>query len=97
MKIPAITDTVPVITEPNDKGYIINVKDNKGNCTIVVKDKNGKEVESVLLTKWNENKSYYKDKYGEIPPPPPAAGSTMTPPGAPGATGPTGSSCSPSC
>jgi hypothetical protein len=37
----------------------------------VVKDKNRKEVERVLLTKWNQNEKYYVDKYGEIPPPPP--------------------------
>ncbi len=87
MNILAITDTVPGITEPNDKGYIINVKNNNGNRTIVVKDKNGKEVERLLLTKWNESKSYYEDKYGEIPPPPPPPIPTA-PPVAPGAPAP---------
>ena len=91
MNIPAITDTVPGITEPNDKGYFINVKDNNGNYHYLVKDKNGKEVESVLLTKWNENKSYYKNKYGEIPPPPPPPAPTA-PPVAPKRQ-PTNSSC----
>ena len=66
MNISATTDTVPVVTEPNEKGYIINIKDNNGNCTIVIKDKNDKEVESLLLTKWNENEKYYEEKYGEI-------------------------------
>ena len=71
MNISATTDTVPVVTEPNEKGYIINVKDYNSNCTIVIMDRNGKEVESLLLTKWNENEKYYEEKYGEIPPPPP--------------------------
>ncbi len=66
-----VTDSVPAVTEPNEKGYIISIKDNKGNCTVVVKDKNGKEVERLLLTKWNENEKYYEEKYGDIPPPPP--------------------------
>ncbi|MEQ1768157.1 MAG: carboxypeptidase-like regulatory domain-containing protein, partial [Methylotenera sp.] len=66
------SDTIPGINVPNAKGYFINVKDRTGNCTIMIKDKNGKVIESLLLTKWNENKSYYEDKYGKIPPPPPA-------------------------
>ena len=37
----------------------------------MIKDKNGKEVESLLLTKWNENEKYYEEKYGEIPSSPP--------------------------
>jgi len=65
------TDTIPLITEPNEKGYIINLKDYNSNCTVVIKDKNGKEVESLLLTKWNQNEKYYQEKYGEIPPPSP--------------------------
>jgi hypothetical protein len=65
------TDTVPDVMELNDKGYYIDIKGKDGNCIVVVKDKNRKEVERVLLTKWNENEKYYVDKYGEIPPPPP--------------------------
>ncbi|MBL7741063.1 MAG: M56 family metallopeptidase [Chitinophagaceae bacterium] len=64
-------DTIPGVTEPNEKGYIINIKDNKGNCTIVIKDKNGKEVKRLLLTEWNKNEDYYEGLYGKIPPPPP--------------------------
>lgn len=78
-----VTDTIPDITEPNKKGYIINIKDNKGECTIVVKDESGKEVERLLLTKWNENKEHYENLYGKIPPPPPAPPAPPTPPGIP--------------
>lgn len=66
-------DSLPDVTEPNEKGYIINIKDNKGNCTIVIKDKSGKEVKRMLLTEWNKNEEYYENLYGNIPPPPPPA------------------------
>src|SRR5688572_13665894 len=81
---PVITltrDTVPDVTEPNDKGYIINVIDDNGNCTLVIKDKNGKQVDRLLLTKWNENEGYYEEEYGKIPPPPPPV--PPLPPGSP--------------
>ena len=66
-----VRDTIPDNTRPNEKGYIINIKDNNGNCMVVVKDRQGKVVEKLLLTRWNENESLYVEKYGEIPPPPP--------------------------
>ncbi|HEY6504083.1 MAG TPA: M56 family metallopeptidase, partial [Chitinophagaceae bacterium] len=79
-----VADTVPAVTDPNEKGYIINVIDNKGNCTIVVKDRNGKEVERLLLTKWNEKEEYYENKYGKIsPPPPPVPPAPPMPPAPP--------------
>lgn len=62
------TDTVPEVKTPNSKGYLIDIKDNKGNCTVVVKDKNKKEVTRLLLTEWNEKADYYENLYGEIPP-----------------------------
>ena len=65
------TDSVPHMTTPNDKGYLIDVIGVDGNCTVVVKDKNGKEVDRLLLTKWKEKQEYYDEKYGEILPPPP--------------------------
>ncbi len=34
-----VTDTIPEGTIPNNKGYIINVKDKKGECLLVIKDK----------------------------------------------------------
>lgn len=59
-------DTVPDIAKVNNKGYFIDIKDNKGNCMIVVKDKDKKEVKRLLLTEWNKNEKYYKELYGEI-------------------------------
>jgi len=59
-------DTIPDIKTPNSKGYYIDIKDNKGSCMVVVKDKNKKEVERLLLTEWNERSGYYENLYGEI-------------------------------
>lgn len=60
------TDTIPDVNTPNSKGYYIDIKDNKGNCMVVVKDKNKKEVKRLLLTEWNEKSGYYENLYGEI-------------------------------
>ena len=68
---PIYTDTVPLVKTPNSKGYIINVLGDKGHCTVEIKDRNGKLVEKLLLTDWNEKEKIYEEKYGEIPPPPP--------------------------
>ena len=71
----AITDTVPTQITQNDKGYYIDIKDNKGNCIVVVKDKDKKEIKRLLLTEWNKKEKYYEKLYGEIlvHPPSPAA------------------------
>jgi beta-lactamase regulating signal transducer with metallopeptidase domain len=74
------TDTVPDVKELNDKGYFIDIKGKDGNCIVVVKDKNGKEVERILLTKWNENQEKYENLYGEILPPPPSPPVPPAPP-----------------
>lgn len=88
-------DTVPG-PSANKKGYHITIADNSGNCMVVIKDKNNKEVEQVLLTTWNENKSYYENRYGLIHPPPPpieppparpAAPAPPTPPPPPAISG----------
>jgi hypothetical protein len=63
---PVITDTIPDVTIINSKGYYIDIKDDNGNCTMLVKDKNKKEVKRVLLTEWNAKDDYYRDLYGEI-------------------------------
>jgi len=60
------TDTIPDVKTPNSKGYFIDIKDNKGNCMVVIKDKNKKEVKRLLLTEWNEKSGYYENLYGEI-------------------------------
>jgi hypothetical protein len=59
-------DTIPDIKILNNKGYYIDIKDNKGNCMVVIKDKDKKEVKRLLLTEWNEKAGYYQDLYGEI-------------------------------
>lgn len=74
---PVRTDTVPAVRTPNSKGYIINVVDVKGDCTIVVKDQKGKEVKRILMNDWTRKDD---ETYGEVPPPPPAP---PTPPDAP--------------
>jgi hypothetical protein len=66
--------------KPNSKGYLIEVIDNKGNCTIVVKDKNKREIKRLLLTEWNKKEDYYEDLYGEIPPPPKVVAVSPVPP-----------------
>ena len=66
------SDTIPGVTEPNSKGYFIDIIDNKGNCTVVIKDAAHKEVKRLLLTEWNNKENYYEGLYGEIPPPPPS-------------------------
>ena len=64
-------DTVPDLNTLNSKGYYINIVGNNGNCTVSVKDKTGKEVEQVLLSKWNADEKKYEAMYGKIPVPPP--------------------------
>jgi beta-lactamase regulating signal transducer with metallopeptidase domain len=56
-------DTLPL----NNKGYVINMVDKKGNCTIVVKNKNKKEIKRILLTEWNQREEYYNNLYGSLP------------------------------
>lgn len=71
------TDTVP--PSLNEKGYYIDIIGVKEHCTVVVKDKKGKEVERVLLTQWDKKESYYQNLYGMIPPPPPPAPPVVVP------------------
>ncbi|MFC0771570.1 M56 family metallopeptidase [Terrimonas alba] len=51
----------------NPKGYIIDIKDNNGNCMVVIKNKEQKLLRELLLTEWNSNEAYYRNLYGEIP------------------------------
>jgi beta-lactamase regulating signal transducer with metallopeptidase domain len=78
---PVFTDTVPDVRHLNSKGYYIDVKDKKGECELVIRDENRKEIERLLLAEWNRNKSHYEKLYGEIlpPPPPPAPGEVHSP------------------
>lgn len=66
-----VTDTIPEVSAVNDKGYYIDIKDKKGECELVIKDQNKKEVKRLLLTDWNKNKVFYEKQYGQILPPPP--------------------------
>ena len=55
-------DSIPV----NNKGYILDVINDKKNIDIVtVKNIKGKKVKEILLTEWNRNKKYYEDLYGK--------------------------------
>ncbi len=76
-------DTVPRVTKLNDKGYYIDIIGVGGDCTVVVKDKNHKEVTRLLLTEWNEKENYYGNLYGEILPPPSVPPVPPVPPTAP--------------
>jgi beta-lactamase regulating signal transducer with metallopeptidase domain len=77
------TDTLP--GELNEKGYIIDVVGKKSNATVIIKDKDNKVVERIALNKWQDNESFYEDKYGQLPTPPlppspPSPPSLPTPP-----------------
>ncbi|HET9745006.1 MAG TPA: M56 family metallopeptidase [Chitinophagaceae bacterium] len=63
---PVIADTIPDVTTANSKGYYIDIKDDNGNCIVVIRDKNKKEVKRVLLTEWNAKHDHYENLYGEI-------------------------------
>ena len=72
-KIP-VSDTIPgsaAVNDLNEKGYQISITDTKGNCTVVVKDRNNKVVKKILLTEWAQKENYYEELYGALPPPPP--------------------------
>ena len=63
---PAFTDTIPDVKILNSKGYYIDIKDDNGNCTVVIRDKDKKEIKRLLLTEWNSKDDYYENLYGEI-------------------------------
>jgi beta-lactamase regulating signal transducer with metallopeptidase domain len=51
----------------NGKEYSGYTIDNKDECTVVVSDKNRKEVVRMSLAEWLQKEQYYKDLYGQIP------------------------------
>lgn len=63
------TDTIP--KRPNSKGYYVNIIGVGGDCTVLVTDKNNKEVKRILMNDWDAKEEYYTNLYGEILPPPP--------------------------
>lgn len=68
--------TPPVIV--NDKGYNLSVHYYNGKNLVYMK-KNG-VAEKISMDKWNANRSFYENKYGELPPPPPPAPKDPPPP-----------------
>ncbi|MES1217793.1 MAG: M56 family metallopeptidase, partial [Bacteroidota bacterium] len=60
-------DTVPTGSLLNSKGYFVDITGDKGNCTVVIKDKIHKEVKRVLLNDWKKNSNYYINLYGPLP------------------------------
>lgn len=55
---------------PNEKGYIVTVADNHGECVVIVKNKDKKIVKAVELVEWDKDPSFEK-QYGKLLPPPP--------------------------
>jgi hypothetical protein len=68
-KKPTVRDRPPHVVRPNDKGYIITVADNHGECIVIVRDKSQKIVKALTLVEWDANEKEYTSLYGEIPPP----------------------------
>jgi hypothetical protein len=81
-KKPLVRDRPRHVVRPNDRGYIITVADNHGECIVIIRDKAQKIVKALTLVEWTEKEREYTDLYGEIPvapkepPAPPAAPQT---------------------
>jgi hypothetical protein len=59
----SLKDTVwPV----NNQGYNVSVAGINGHCTVLVRDKKGKEVNKVDLLKWKEKAEEFETKYGTM-------------------------------
>ena len=58
-------------TAPNNKGYIVTIADNNGECIVLVKDKKQNIIKAITLNDWNKNQVANESTYGKIPPPPP--------------------------
>lgn len=70
--------TVPGVAL-NNKGYIVTIADNQGECIVLVRDKDRKILKAMPLVEWNADRSANEAKYGEIPPPPPPAAPPVPP------------------
>ena len=62
-----INEALPGETTPNEKGYLINIKDNDGHSIVVIRDKNKKPVKEIDFLKWNGDRETFEETYGEIP------------------------------
>ncbi|MDX1956588.1 MAG: M56 family metallopeptidase [Chitinophagaceae bacterium] len=69
---PALPDTIPATKKINDKGYLLSIADNQGECVVIIKNNSNKILKAIALTEWNANEKEYIAKYGELPPAPPA-------------------------
>jgi hypothetical protein len=72
------TDTLP--PELNKKGFELNVVGRKSNAMVIVIDRDNKVVDRIPLDKWNDDETYYENKYGELPAPPVPATPALPPP-----------------
>ncbi len=68
---PGLPAPVRTQTMPNNKGYIVTIADNNGECIVLVKDKKKSIIKAITLTDWNNNRAANESTYGKIPPPPP--------------------------
>ena len=50
----------------NKQGYNVSVTGINGHCTVLVRDKKGKEVNKVDLLKWKEKAEDFETKYGQM-------------------------------
>ena len=63
-------DTIPGTKNFNDKSYFIEIRKNKkkDNPLVIIKDKEGKEVQRLTIDEWNSRMEYYENLYGQLPP-----------------------------
>jgi len=59
-----LSDTLPGDSKPYILEVLINKKGN--DTTIVVRDKNKKEIKRMPIAEWNEKESYYENLYGTL-------------------------------
>ncbi len=80
-------DSIPDTPGVNSKGYFIDIIGRGNKLTVLVSDKNNKEVKRIPINDWNNKQSYFEDLYGELPPPPPPPPAPPAPPPPPGPGG----------
>jgi len=62
-----VYETVSDQTTPNEKGYLIEIKDKDGHSIVMIRDKDKKPVKEIDYLKWNGDRETYEETYGEIP------------------------------
>lgn len=73
LRLLAVADTIPAAGQAgiNQKGYIVSIADNAGECIVIIKNKKRQLVKAIELTEWNKAEARYREQYGDIPPAPP--------------------------